>query len=75
MRNWKHDYLEIQEEEFNSNVHAFSVYYNTEFVGQVVPQDPADQEQIIKALDAGSDPIAEGWEDADGNVLEYPVEA
>lgn len=75
MQTWKNNYLEIQEEEFNSNVHAFSVYYNTEFVGQVVPQDPADQKQIIKALDAGADPIAERWEDVDGNVLEYPAEA
>ena len=75
MRTWKSDYLEIQEEEFNNEVHAFCVYYNTEFVGQVVPQDPADQEAIIKALDAGADPIAERWEDVDGNVLEYPAEA
>ena len=74
MRTWKVGYTEIQEEQDNG-IHAFSVYYNTEFVGQVVPQDPADQEAIIKALDAGADPIAERWEDVDGSVLEYATEA
>lgn len=75
MKKWENGYLSIQEEKINNScLHAFSVYYNGEFVGQVAPQDPEDQEQIIKALEAGADPIAEGWEDAGGNVLEYPVE-
>lgn len=76
MRKWKNGYLSTQEEKINNNscLHVFSVYYNGEFVGKVVPQNSVDQEQIIKALDAGADPIAEGWKDVDGNVLEYPVE-
>lgn len=75
MRTWKNGYFEVFEGELNEKLNGFIVYYNRCFVGVVVPQDLADQEQIIKALDAGADPIAEGWEDVDGNVLEYPVEA
>lgn len=76
MKNWKNGYFYTQEEKLNngSSLHAFSVYYNKQFVGQVVPRDAADEAAIIKVLDAGVDPIAEGWEDVDGNALEYPVE-
>ena len=69
MRSWDNGYVNVKEE-----ARGFSVHYNGEFVGEIVPHDAADQTAIIKALDAGADPIAEGWEDVDGNALEYPVE-
>lgn len=45
--------------------------YDSRLLGCICPGAPEDFEECLKALDAGEDPITDGWEDGVGNTCVY----
>lgn len=68
MRTWKRTGYKIIEAEFDYSLHQFQVVLdNGEIVATITPGSLEDQNEIIKALDAGEG--IEGWEDGHGNTI------
>lgn len=66
--NWKFtDGIEVYQEEVNF-LPSFKVYDGEKFLGTVYPACQEDAEDCIQALDAGSNPVADSWEDGCGNT-------
>ena len=68
MRTWTRNGYKVVEVEFDYDLHQFEVVRdNGEIVATITPFDLDDQNDIIKALDAGQG--VEGWEDGHGNTI------
>lgn len=68
MRTWERNGYKVIEVEFDYDLHQFEVVRdNGEIVATITPFDLDDQNDIIKALDAGQG--VEGWEDGHGNTI------
>lgn len=68
MRTWTRNGYKVVEVEFDYDLHQFEVISdNGEVIATITPPDLDNQNEIIKALDAGED--VEGWEDGHGNTI------
>jgi len=68
MRTWTRNGYKVVEVEFDYDLHQFEVISdNGEIIATITPPDLDNQNEIIKALDAGED--VEGWEDGHGNTI------
>lgn len=68
MKEWKFENgIEVYESEYDHNVHCFKVYKGN-YLGTVYPETVDDMNACIERLDAGFDPISDGWEDGMGNA-------
>lgn len=68
MRTWVRNGYKVVEVEFDYDLHQFEVISdNGEIIATITPPDLDNQNEIIKALDAGED--VEGWEDGHGNTI------
>lgn len=68
VRQWDFDNgVCVVEMEHNYDLHAFEVYLQDEYLGDIYPDSITDMLECIAALDAGDDPIFCGWEDGCGN--------
>lgn len=69
MKTWETELVTVEEVAFDHDLHAFEVYNKDgELLGGIYPNDIDAMESIIADLDDGSCPIAEGWEDGNGNT-------
>lgn len=58
----------VREIDWDGELHAFNVFdLDGEYLGQITPADAKATEGCRDALDEGSSPIADGWEDGYGN--------
>jgi uncharacterized protein YkuJ len=72
MRTWVRNGYKVVEVEFDYDLHQFEVVRdNGEIVATITPSDLDNQNEIIKALDAGED--VEGWEDGHGNTISITI--
>lgn len=68
MRTWKFENgIIVKEMEFDYDLHKFEVYHGEKYLGSVYPDSIKDMISCIADLDAGKDPISNGWEDGCGN--------
>ena len=68
MQEWKFENgIEVYEGEYDYDVHCFKVYKGN-YLGTVYPETVEDMNACIERLDAGFDPISDGWEDGLGNA-------
>ena len=68
MRTWVRNGYKVVEVEFDYDLHQFEVVRDSgEIIATITPFDLDDQNDIIKALDAGQG--VEGWEDGHGNTI------
>lgn len=68
MRTWTINSITIIEQAHDHDLHSFAVYHGGDYLGTIYPDSVDDMRQCIAALDNGADPIADGWEDGNGNV-------
>lgn len=69
MNTWNNNGYTIEEVAFDGDLHAFEVYNaDDELLGTIYPASIEDMNSCIAALDAGKDPVTDGWEDGNGNV-------
>lgn len=59
--------IEVYEKPLDFDLHGFAVYDGDRFLGFVSPSSIADMDNCIALLDAGRDPITDGWDDGCGN--------
>lgn len=52
-------------------LHAFDVYKDGEYLGCVAPSTLEDMFECVERLNAGYDPITDGWEDGCGNACTF----
>ena len=72
MRTWVRNGYKVVEVEFDYDLHQFEVISdNGEIIATITPPDLDNQNEIIKALDAGED--VEGWEDGHGNTISITI--
>jgi uncharacterized protein YkuJ len=72
MRTWTRNGYKVVEVEFDYDLHQFEVISdNGEIIATITPPDLDNQNEIIKALDAGED--VEGWEDGHGNTISITI--
>ena len=62
----------VKEEPNNYDLHCFAVY-NIEnedmlLLGRIYPDNIDDMNECVTKLDAGADPVDDGWEDGLGNA-------
>ncbi len=68
MRTWERNGYKVREVEFDYDLHQYQVIRdNGEIIATITPASLDDQNDIIKALDAGQG--VEGWEDGHGNTI------
>ena len=68
LRTWERTGYKVKEVEFDHDLHEFVVVRDSgEIVATITPASLDDQDEIIKALDAGDD--VDGWEDGMGNTV------
>lgn len=68
MRTWTRTNYKVIETGFDYSLHQFHVIRNNgELIATITPGSLEDQNEIIRALDAGEDVI--GWEDGHGNTI------
>ena len=68
MRTWVRNGYKVVEVAFDYDLHQFQIVRDSgEIVATITPADLDDQNDIIKALDAGED--VSGWEDGMGNTI------
>lgn len=68
MREWSFSNgITVEEENYNYDLHCFSVFCNGEKLGVVYPDDIPAMDSCINSLDSGNDPITGSWEDGMGN--------
>lgn len=68
MRVWERNGYKVVEVEFDYDLHQFEVISdNGEIIATITPPDLDNQNEIVKALDAGED--VNGWEDGMGNTI------
>lgn len=70
IREWKFADIYVSECEYDGSLHCFKVYTDERYLGGIYPNSMEDMEACIADLDAGKDPITEGWEDGCGNVCD-----
>ena len=83
MRIWKfEENIEVYEIPYNNSLHAFAVWAGDDFLGSIYPDNVVDMQECITALDDGSNPIRDGWDDGLGNTcnengwnLDYLIDA
>lgn len=68
MNSWIFGNIEVYEIDHDADLHAFSVYNGDEKLGTIYPNELDDMNACIEALNAGSNPIEDGWEDGCGNT-------
>lgn len=69
MREWSFENAKIIEAEHDHCLHKFNVYdADGWFLGSIYPDTIEQMEADMKALDSGSNPINDGWEDGNGHV-------
>lgn len=73
MRVWKLKDCTVTEEEFDGDLHVFTVSVNwDEGTCTVYPRDIVDMNECISKLDDGVSPIQDCWENGNGtNVSTY----
>lgn len=64
MRTWQTEKVNIEEIEFDYDLHAFHISHKESGhpLITIVPDDVDDMERIAKDLDGGSCPVNDGWE-------------
>lgn len=68
MRTWKRDGYEVNEVEFDYDLHEFKVVKDDgEVIATITPQDVDDMEMMAEMLDNGEG--LDGWEDGMGNTI------
>jgi len=68
MRTWERTGYKVIEVEFDYDLHQFQIVRNNgEIIATITPPDLDNQNEIIKALDAGEE--VDGWEDGMGNTI------
>ena len=69
MREWNFkNGIRVVETEYDYDLHSLKVYNGEEYLGTVYPADIEDMTKCFAVLDAGNDPISNGWEDGCGNT-------
>lgn len=69
MKTWKTNFAIIEEVDFDYDLHAFDVYnHSGNKLGTIHPASIEDMKSLIADLDNGDCPIADGWEDGNGNT-------
>lgn len=61
----------VKEEPYNYDLHCFAVYNNENedmLLGRIYPDNINNMNECITALNAGADPVDDGWEDGLGNA-------
>lgn len=70
---WAFPDCEVQETDYDKDLHAFDVYTvdknDIKYVHTVYPSDFRDMEECINALNEGVSPTTFGWEDGLGNTV------
>jgi hypothetical protein len=70
MKTWTTSLATIKEKEFNFDLHVFEVTNKKgKVLGVIYPMDLEDMESIINALNSGECPVADLWEDGNGNAI------
>ena len=68
MKTWIRKGYKVREIEFDYDLHQYQVVRdNGEIIATITPPDLDNQNEIIKALNAGED--VAGWEDGHGNTI------
>jgi hypothetical protein len=68
MKTWIRKGYKVREKEFDYDLHQYQVVRdNGEIIAIITPPDLDNQNEIIKALNAGED--VDGWEDGHGNTI------
>lgn len=68
MREWKFENgIEVYECKYDNDLHCFEVHTGYDYLGTIYPNSIGDMEECINKLDAGLDPITDGWEDGHGH--------
>lgn len=62
------DGIEVYESSYDYDLYCFRVYNGDVLLGTIYPDTIENMNCCIKALDDGSNPIADGWEDGLGNA-------
>lgn len=69
MNTWTTDLVTVNEIPFDNTLHAFEVLnLDGAFLGTINPATIEDMNQIISDLNNGDCPVADGWEDGNGNT-------
>jgi hypothetical protein len=67
MNTWHRAGYEVQEKEFDYDLHAFDVVKGSVVIATITPGTIEDMKQIIEDLNNGED--VDGWEDGQGNTI------
>lgn len=68
MKEWKfNNNLEVYENEYCNDLHCFVVHDSASYLGTIYPNSIENMNECISKLDAGLDPITDGWEDGHGH--------
>lgn len=69
MKTWKTALVTVQEVDFDYDLHAFDVYNHAGAkLGTINPTTIEDMKSLIADLDNGACPVADGFEDGNGNT-------
>jgi hypothetical protein len=69
MKTWKTALVTIEEVNFDHDLHAFEVYnHGGAMIGTINPDSVEVMEVLIADLDNGACPVADSWEDGNGNT-------
>ena len=67
MKTWNRKGYEVEEKEFDYDMHKFDVVKDGEIIATIILGCIEDMESIIKELDNGAE--VDGWEDGMGNTI------
>lgn len=69
MKTWKTNLVTVEEVAFDHDLHTFEVYNHAGAkLGTITPASIEDMNDLIADLDDGACPVADNWEDGNGNT-------
>lgn len=68
MKVWERETYTVYEDEFDRDLHCFSVWSHRDHLGTIYPADLEQQASIIDQLDDGQ--CVDGWDDGQGDTID-----